>query len=79
MSDDAMQAIDLALRQAMEIVRGAYNEAMRQHGLLPDTIKLIEIQAEHNLGELMDDEENPPPSTRPMTERSAVDETPLTP
>lgn len=77
MSEDAIQAIGLALRQAVEIVRGAYSEAMQRHGLLRDTIKLIEAQAEHNLGELMDDEESPPPSVRPMTERSAADESPL--
>ncbi|MGI5171198.1 hypothetical protein ACQEU3_43290 [Spirillospora sp. CA-253888] len=43
-----------------------------------DGIELIEIEAEHNLGELMVDEENPPPSTPPVIERSAADETPPT-
>ncbi|WP_169813884.1 hypothetical protein [Actinomadura kijaniata] len=40
------------LSQAIEIVRAAYEEAMRAHGLLSSTIELISSYAEANLAAL---------------------------
>ncbi|MGK5557348.1 hypothetical protein ACSNOI_37650 [Actinomadura kijaniata] len=40
------------LHQAVEIVKAAYVEAMRTHGLLPSTIELISSYADANLSVL---------------------------
>ncbi|GAA1540347.1 hypothetical protein GCM10009678_23460 [Actinomadura kijaniata] len=40
------------LSRAIEIVKAAYEEAMRTHGLLPSAIELISSYAEANLAAL---------------------------
>ncbi|GAA1555307.1 hypothetical protein GCM10009678_42890 [Actinomadura kijaniata] len=42
----------LAMRLAAEVVKAAYEEAMRRHGLLPSTVALISDYAEQNLAAL---------------------------
>jgi hypothetical protein len=41
---------------ALEIAHGAYEQAMVQQGLLPDSIKLIHAMAEQNIHELNNQE-----------------------
>ncbi|MEV5568407.1 hypothetical protein AB0L06_00035 [Spirillospora sp. NPDC052269] len=42
----------IVLHQATEIVRAAYEEAMRRHGFLSSTIRVINSYAEQSLAEL---------------------------
>ncbi|MGK5551781.1 hypothetical protein ACSNOI_09225 [Actinomadura kijaniata] len=51
---DVRPADKAVLRLAMALVKGAYEEAMRTHGLLPGTIALVSAQAERNLAVLDD-------------------------
>lgn len=46
-----------ALDRAAEIVRAAYEEALRRHSLLPSTIELIHTYAEENLSALNESNE----------------------
>ncbi|MFI6514088.1 hypothetical protein ACIBF1_00850 [Spirillospora sp. NPDC050679] len=42
----------------MEVVKAAYEEALRQHGMLPSTIVLISSYAEDNLAALADQDDS---------------------
>jgi hypothetical protein len=42
----------ISVPAALEIAHGAYEQAMVQHGLLPDSIKTIRAMAEKNVQEL---------------------------
>ncbi len=45
----------LTLRMALEIARAAYEEALRELGLPPETIKAASVLAARKLAELDDD------------------------
>jgi hypothetical protein len=46
----------ISVSAALEIAHGAYEQAMAQHGLLPDSIKTIRAMAEENVRELETEE-----------------------
>ncbi|WP_165970628.1 hypothetical protein [Actinomadura sp. 6K520] len=46
----------LPLGAALGIAHGAYEQTMRQQGMLPDAIKVIRAMAEQNINELDEEE-----------------------
>ncbi|WP_433331854.1 hypothetical protein [Spirillospora sp. CA-294931] len=57
MSDTESNPRELA--RAVELVSASYEEAMRQHGLLPGTVIVISTAARAKLAEVLADEHAP--------------------
>ncbi|MCP2342015.1 hypothetical protein [Actinomadura rupiterrae] len=54
-----LQVPDADIRRALHLTRTAYVEAMREHGLLPGVIKVIDALAEQRVEEVLSSEEEP--------------------
>ncbi|WP_067489422.1 hypothetical protein [Actinomadura hibisca] len=54
-------ASQTSLRLAAEVVKAAYEEALRRHGMLPSTITLISSYAEDNLTALHEEPDEAAP------------------
>ncbi|WP_157432018.1 hypothetical protein [Actinomadura hibisca] len=54
--EEALTAQKAILHAALEVTKAAYEEALRQHGMLPSTIALITTYAERNLAALDEDD-----------------------